>query len=66
MESEIKQACLIDKARMARHGVDDHTNELEDYHDKLISLLPWLGPHITERSNQGNALYTVECTGRLS
>lgn len=61
LENEIKQACLVDKPRMARQGVDDNTNELEDYHQELISLLPWLGPHITKRSNQGNALHTVEC-----
>ena len=60
LENEIKQACLVDKPRMARQGVDDHTNELEDYFQKLISLLPWLRSHITQCSNQGNSLHTVE------
>lgn len=44
LENEIKQAYLIDKPRMARHGVDDHTNELEYYRHEFIKLLPWLGP----------------------
>lgn len=60
LENQIKQACLIDKPRMVRHGVNDPTNELDDYHRELINLLPWLGPHITKCSNQGNALDTVE------
>jgi len=62
LEIEIKQACLIDKPRMARQGADDHTNELEYYHQELITLLPWLGPHITKRSSQGNELQIVEHT----
>ena len=60
MENKIKEAFLIEKPRMARQYADDHTNELEDYHQELISLLPWLGPHITKCSNSGNALQTIE------
>lgn len=45
---------------MERQGVGDHTNELEDYRRELISLLPWLGPHITKHSNQGSVLQIVE------
>jgi len=37
-------------------GLDDHTNELEDYHRELISLLSWLGPHINKCNNHGSAV----------
>ena len=39
----------------------DHVDKFEDYHYKLISLMPWLGPHITKRINQGDALQRIRC-----
>jgi len=60
LENEIKKAFLVDKPRMGRQGVFDHADELEDYHRELVSLLPWLGPHIAKCSNQGSALQMIE------
>lgn len=60
LENEIKRAYFIDKPRMTRQGADDDTNELEDYHEELINLLPWLRPHITKHSNQGSTLHMTE------
>ena len=62
LENEIKQACLVDKPRMARQGVYDHTYKFENYCHELISLMPWLGPHIAKYSDQGSALQMVKCT----
>jgi len=60
LENEIKQACLIDKPRMTRQGVDDRTTRLEYCHQEFMTLLPWLRPHLTKHSNQGSALHMVE------
>lgn len=61
MENEIKEAILVEKPRMARQGAYSHTNKLKSYHHELVRLLPWLGPHITKHSDQGNTLQIVEC-----
>ena len=60
LENKIKQACLIDKPRMARQGANDHTTELEGQRREFMTVLPWLRPHVTKRSNQGNTLHTIE------
>jgi len=51
LEDEIKNEFLTEKTRMRRQGVYDHADKSENYHRKLVSLLPWLGPHIAKRSN---------------
>lgn len=38
----------------------DHTDELKDYRRELVSLLPWLGPHIAKRGSQGSAFQILE------
>lgn len=58
--NEIKGEFLVNRQRMARQGTYDHTNELKEYHRELVSLLPWLGPHITKCNNQGSTLQMVK------
>lgn len=62
LENEIKEVFLIEKLRMARQGIYDHIDRLEDYCYELFGLMSWLGPHITKRSDQGSTLQIVECT----
>lgn len=45
---------------MAGQGAADCTDKWEDYHQELVSLLSWLGPHIAKRNNQGSTLQNVE------
>ena len=61
LENEIKEAFLIKKMRMARQGAYSHTEKLENYHHELVSLLPWLRPHLAKRSDQGSTVQIVEC-----
>jgi len=61
LENEIKEAFLVEKLRMVRKGAYDHTNKCENYLRELISLLPWLRPCLTKRSDQGSALQIIEC-----
>jgi len=61
LEDEIKEAFLVKKPKVVRQGAYAHTNKLENYHRELVSLLPWLGPHIAKCSDQGSALQIVEC-----
>ena len=61
LEDEINEAFLIEKLRMVRQSVYDHTDKLEEYRHELVSLLPWLGPYIAERSDEGSALQVVKC-----
>jgi len=60
LESEIAQACLVDKPRTTRQDTDNHTTALEDCNREFMTLLPWLRWHLTNRSNQGSAPHTVE------
>ena len=46
---------------MVRQGAYDHADKFENYRHELISLMPWLGPHIVKHSNQGSALQMVKC-----
>ena len=62
LEDEMKEEFLVEKPRMVRQGAYDPTNELEGYHHELVSLLPWLGLHITKCSDQGSMLQVVKCT----
>ena len=50
LEDEIKEAFLVKKTRMVGQGTYDHTNRVEDYRCEIVSLLPWLGPHIAKHS----------------
>lgn len=49
LEDEIKEYVLDKKNKVIRQYVHDHADEFEDYHHELISLMPWLGPHITKK-----------------
>lgn len=61
LEDEIKEAFFIKKPRMVRQGAYNHTVKFEHYHCELVSLLPWLEPHIAKHSDQGNTLQVVKC-----
>lgn len=56
LENQIKQEFLVEKLRLVRQGAYDHVDKLEDYCLKLVSLLPWLGPHIAKCNDRGSAL----------
>jgi len=58
---EIKEAFLVENLGMLWQGPYKCVNNLEDYHDELVSLFPWLGPHITKQSIQGSTLQVVMC-----
>jgi len=61
LEDQIRDDFLDKKTMVTKQGVHDHANKLEDYYHELISLMPWLGPHITKRINQGDALQRIRC-----
>ena len=46
---------------MERQGAYIHTDKLESYHRELVSMFPWLRPHLAKRSDQGSAVPIVEC-----
>jgi len=52
LEDKIRDKFLDKNTTVIKHGVHDHADKLEDYPHKLMSLMPWLGPHITKRINQ--------------
>jgi len=62
MEDEIKEEFLTENTRMVRQGAYDHADKFEHYHCELVSLLPWLRPHITKLSDQGSTLQVVKWT----
>lgn len=64
LEDEIRDEFLDKKTTVIKWGTHDHDDKLEDYHRELISLMPWFGPHITKRINQGVALQRIRCTTR--
>ena len=49
LEDEIKEEFLTEKTRMVRQGAYNHTDKFESH--ELISLLPWLGLHISKHSD---------------
>jgi len=51
LEDEIKEYFLTEKARMIRQDVYDQANMFENYRHELISLMPWLGLHISKHSD---------------
>ena len=61
LEDAIKAHFLDKETKVIRQGGYDHTDKFKDYHYKLISLMPWLGPHITKQIDQGSALQMVKC-----
>lgn len=61
LEDEIKKDFLDKEPRMTKQGVHDHLEELGDYCQELISLMPWVGPHITNRINHGGAMLMIKC-----
>lgn len=62
LEDEMKEAFFVEEPRMVGQGAYNHTDKFEHYCCELVSLLPWLGLHITKRSDQGSALQVVKCT----
>lgn len=56
LEDEIKEDFLNKNTKLIKQGVHDHTDKFREYHHELISLMPWLGPYITTRIDQGGAL----------
>lgn len=61
LEDEIKEEFFVEESRMVRQGAYDHIDKFEHYRCELVSLLPWLGPHITKRIDQGSMLHIVKC-----
>lgn len=62
LEDKIKEDFLRKKTRVIRQDAYDHDGRFKAYYRKLISLMPWIGPHITKRVDQGSALQMVKCT----
>lgn len=50
-EDEIKEDFLNKKNRVIKHGANNHVENFLDYHNKLISLMPWFEPHSIHESN---------------
>jgi len=48
LDDEIKEYFLNKETRVIKQGVHDHADKFEHYRHELISLMPWLGPHITK------------------
>jgi len=61
LEDKITKEFLIKKQNIIRQCAYDHANKLDDYRRELVSLLPWLGLHISKRSDWGNMLEMVKC-----
>ena len=61
MEDKIKKDFLGKKTRMVRQEVCDHDDRVKAYFHELISLIPWLGLHISKHSDQGSTLQMVKC-----
>jgi len=51
MEDEIKKYFLRKNTRMVRHGVCNHNDRVKAYCRELISLMPWLGLHISKHND---------------
>ena len=66
MEDELKEAFLVENLWVVRQGAHTHSDKWENYYRELISLLPWLGPYITQHSNQESALQPVERMARTA
>jgi len=56
LEDKIKIDFLDKKTRAIKQGAHDYLDEFGDYHREFISLMPWIGPHITKRTNHGGTL----------
>ena len=56
LEDEIKEAFLDKKTRVIKRCAHDHVDKFGDYCRELISLMPWLRPHIATQINHGGAL----------
>ena len=57
MKDEIKKYFLSKTTRMVRQDACDHDDRVKAYRLKLISSIPWLGPHIAKPSDQDSALH---------
>jgi len=42
MENKITKACHVDKLRMTRQDMGNHTTTLEYFRREFVALLPWL------------------------
>lgn len=47
LEEEIKEDFLDKKTRVIKQGAHNHIGKFGDYCHELISMMPWLGLHIT-------------------
>lgn len=61
LEDEIKEYFLGKKIRVIRQDVYERDDRFKAYHQELISLMPWLGPHITKHIDQGSVLQMIKC-----
>ena len=64
LEDGIKKDFLNKEPRMTKKGVHDHIDIFGDYRRDLISLMPWIGPHITKQINHGGAMPMIKCATR--
>jgi len=62
LQDKRKEYFLAKKTRMVRQGAYDHADRYENYCCELISLMPWIGPHIAKHSDQGSTLQMVNYT----
>ena len=57
---EIKKDFLCKNIKMVRQGACDHNDKVKAYCRELISLMPWLGPHIVNHNDQGSTLQVIK------
>lgn len=62
MEDKIEEDFLSKKIRVKRQDAYGHYDRFKAYRHELISLMPWLGPHIAKHIDQCSTLQTVKCT----
>ena len=60
LDDEIKEEFLVEKTRIVRQVAYDHIGKFENYRYEFVSLMPWLGPHISKRINHDGMLYTIK------
>ncbi len=51
LEYKITQECHVDNLRMTGRDMDSHTTALENCCRAFVTLVPWLQPHLTKKSN---------------
>jgi len=61
LEDEIKKDFLDKKTKVIKQGAHDYVDKFRDYHQELINLMPWIGPHITKGITHGGTLQMIKC-----